>query len=499
MSQYEGSALHEEQLKEQVMTRRRHPTHTQQPVLLISSAAADGLDRTARPSELLQAAGVVVGQQLLVSDLESLESLKSLGRQRVFWHQPRFSAIVAAGGDGTVGAAASLCITHNLPLGILPMGISNDVARSLGIPLNLGAASDVIAHGACVAIDAGWVLPRQAGRPGQPGIPGLEQEQEQEHVLRCVPPWMATLPRSVLSPLYTTLQRMVRMSGLSGLSGLSGQRRHRSRGLHFVHAATLGLNVEFARRATDGTRREQWGNLTYVMATLEALTHFQPIPVTMQLSGVPKTLVPRTSPDDAGQPDDALRAARAARAERDARGALDVLDAGDRTIRCQAVQVTVLNTPVIGGGLNLHLPGVEATDQLLDILVIEALDLGQLRKALEGWLTTMQQLSGGILASHADEARHAESNAESVAAALAEQADASVLMPDPSVGFVVPGVRRLQARHILLETPSSVEITLDGEIRACTPAEISIAPGPLQVLVPRLRRTAPNTAPLAER
>src|SRR5260221_420070 len=74
-----------------------------------------------------------------------------------------------------------------------------------------------------------------------------------------------------------------------------------------------------------------------------------------------------------------------------------------------------------------------------------------------------------------------------------------MLVPDPSVGFVFPGVRRLQARHILLETPSSVEITLDGEIRACTPAEISIAPGPLQVLVPRLRRTAPNTAPLAER
>jgi hypothetical protein len=178
---------------------------------------------------------------------------------------------------------------------------------------------------------------------------------------------------------------------------------------------------------------------------------------------------------------------------------LDVLDAGDCTIRCQALQITVLNTPVIAGGLNLHIPGVDATDHLLDILVIGSLDLGHLRTALEGWLTTMQQLSGGILARHADETRHAESNAESVADALAEQAEAALLEPDPSVGFVFPGVRHLQARHILLETPSSVEITLDGEIRACTPAEISIAPNPLQVLVPRLRRTAPNTAPLAER
>src|SRR5947209_2587589 len=34
-------------------------------------------------------------------------------------------------------------------------------------------------------------------------------------------------------------------------------------GAAFLHAATLGMNVEFARLATDVARRERWGALNY--------------------------------------------------------------------------------------------------------------------------------------------------------------------------------------------------------------------------------------------
>src|SRR5947209_6476807 len=42
--------------------------------------------------------------------------------------------IVAAGGDGTVGSVIGYVANTGTPLGILPLGTSNDVARSLSIP-----------------------------------------------------------------------------------------------------------------------------------------------------------------------------------------------------------------------------------------------------------------------------------------------------------------------------------------------------------------------------
>lgn len=50
--------------------------------------------------------------------------------------------VVAAGGDGTVGAAARALAGRGVPLGVLPLGTANNVARSLGIG---GTVDDVAA------------------------------------------------------------------------------------------------------------------------------------------------------------------------------------------------------------------------------------------------------------------------------------------------------------------------------------------------------------------
>jgi diacylglycerol kinase (ATP) len=75
----------------------------------------------------------------------------------VLFDQP-VELVVAAGGDGTVAAAAKAVAGHNIPLAILPLGTANNIAKSLNIcgalpeliegwrhalrlPFDLGAAS----------------------------------------------------------------------------------------------------------------------------------------------------------------------------------------------------------------------------------------------------------------------------------------------------------------------------------------------------------------------
>lgn len=56
--------------------------------------------------------------------------------------------IVAAGGDGTLNAVAQRLMHSPVPMGILPLGTFNYVARVLKIPLDLAEAARVIAQGA---------------------------------------------------------------------------------------------------------------------------------------------------------------------------------------------------------------------------------------------------------------------------------------------------------------------------------------------------------------
>jgi diacylglycerol kinase (ATP) len=64
-------------------------------------------------------------------------------------------AVIVAGGDGTLNAAAQGLIDTGLPLGILPMGTANDLARTLAIPTDLDAAAQIIAEVRLRRIDIG--------------------------------------------------------------------------------------------------------------------------------------------------------------------------------------------------------------------------------------------------------------------------------------------------------------------------------------------------------
>jgi diacylglycerol kinase family enzyme len=63
-------------------------------------------------------------------------------------------ALVAGGGDGTVGTVAAVARAHGLPLGVLPLGTLNHFAKDLGMPPALDDAAAVIAETAPRAVDA---------------------------------------------------------------------------------------------------------------------------------------------------------------------------------------------------------------------------------------------------------------------------------------------------------------------------------------------------------
>jgi len=66
-------------------------------------------------------------------------------------------AIVIGGGDGTVSGALPALIEVDRPVGILPLGTANDLARTLGIPVEPAGAAATIAAGDRRRIDIGLV------------------------------------------------------------------------------------------------------------------------------------------------------------------------------------------------------------------------------------------------------------------------------------------------------------------------------------------------------
>jgi YegS/Rv2252/BmrU family lipid kinase len=171
--------------------------------------------------------------------------------------------VVAAGGDGTVSAAANAIAGTDAVLAVLPLGTSNDISRSLGIPTDPVQAAQVISRGRVCSVDCGRV------------------------------------------------------------------QAHHSGARIFLNAASVGLNVAFARVATRPALRNRFGRFTYLVAGTRALREQRPFECTLEYDGVPKTL--------------------------------------------RAVQVTVSNAPAFGGALGMRVPGATMTDGLLDVIVVEPL------------------------------------------------------------------------------------------------------------------------------
>ena len=119
-----------------------------QLVLIVNTLSGHGRNRMRRLNR------AIVRQRLQV--LETI-SPADLGRLRAWIDRPAEERplFVAAGGDGTVGAVANELAHTGCLMGILPLGTSNDVARSLGIPMRIEDAVALLVEGKASTIDAG--------------------------------------------------------------------------------------------------------------------------------------------------------------------------------------------------------------------------------------------------------------------------------------------------------------------------------------------------------
>jgi diacylglycerol kinase (ATP) len=302
---------------------------------------------------------------------------------------------IAAGGDGLVGGVIAHLAASGLPLGILPLGTANDIARSLRIPQNLSQAVEVIAQGHTRPIDIGTAQPIDLA---------LQQLWQEPTLTLTVPPKQAC----------------------------------------FAHALTVGLNVQFARIATNVATRQRFGHLAYPVAALEAMRTHEALEVELHFDGLSFPSAQRSI-------------------QRPTRTSPAPIDAVP-VLRCHALQVTVVNTPFFGGRWQIAVPAASYSDRLLDIVVIEERSTGYLNKRLADFFHPEGHVSARPTRTHASyPTRH---SAELTG---------------------IPGIHHLQARGVTINTNADPkDATIDGEVRVQTPLLVQVADEPLNVVVPTM-------------
>ncbi len=121
-------------------------------VVVLLNAGAGSVERSEATAERIRVAFADAGVDATVWALGA-DEVKLAARVA---KRSRWDAIVAAGGDGTVNALASVLGAHR-PLGVLPLGTFNNFAQDLGIPADLEGAVRVIAAGQTRRVDVGDV------------------------------------------------------------------------------------------------------------------------------------------------------------------------------------------------------------------------------------------------------------------------------------------------------------------------------------------------------
>ncbi len=363
---------------------------TSQRVVVIHSPHSGRSSKLSEAITYLEQAGLEIVNTISIADLDNLPA------QGITWKESGIDMAIAAGGDGLVGGVITHLDESGLPLGILPLGTSNDIARSLQIPMDLREAAQVIAEGDEHLVDIGVAKPAEQA------------------------PHLATKHQS--GPL---------------LSQVTPEKHG-----YFAHALTIGVNVQFARIATNVATRQRFGRMTYPYAALETLVSHDALDIELEF-------------DRLAMPQSTI----ATQAQASTVTSLSELET---SLKCRALQVAIINAPIFGGQREFALPGTRFDDRLLDIVVIEEMDLGKF---------------GRILA-------HFFGPKENAGTTPANGEKRFTHHPAELTG--IPGIHHLQAMGVTILTSADPrDATLDGEVRGQTPMYVHVAEERLRVMVPK--------------
>ncbi|MFD1612350.1 diacylglycerol kinase family protein [Sphingomonas tabacisoli] len=146
--------------------------------LVVNARSRKGRDLFAEAGAKLQARGIALTETHAVRDPEQLQPTI----RRVLASDPPM--VIVGGGDGTLSSAVDDFVAHDTVFALLPLGTANSFARTLGIPLDLDGAIEVIASGERRRIDLGMIDRDYFANAAAIGIAPLIAETIPHHLKR---------------------------------------------------------------------------------------------------------------------------------------------------------------------------------------------------------------------------------------------------------------------------------------------------------------------------
>ncbi|HNP71011.1 MAG TPA: diacylglycerol kinase family protein [Kouleothrix sp.] len=128
--------------------------------LLIFNPRAKGVQKLGNSLDRILGCLHTYGISATVGIKTSGKAARAFARQAV---EQRYDLLIVAAGDGTIEDVAGELVGSDTALGILPLGTMNNIARSLGVPLELEPACALLGVGATRRVDLGRV--RAPGSP----------------------------------------------------------------------------------------------------------------------------------------------------------------------------------------------------------------------------------------------------------------------------------------------------------------------------------------------